>query len=367
MGKFDTFHGYLREAEALARKLDDQRRLGWTSVYLCHYFWMTGRAPEARVVGHSAHDIAGTLGDMTLQIVASFYLGLACYASGDHRRAEDFLRAAVRSLEGDVSGQRCGLAGFPAAMSRSYLGLAVGNRGAFEEGIASAEEGIRVAEALDHPYSLIVACWSLGLLYDVKGDPDNAVRVLERGLALCREWKLTVLVPLVSGPLGYAYALTGRVTEGLSLLSQALQDMEVMGRGAYHSQVVAHLGEACVLAGRLDEARAFAGRALMLTRNRGERGDEASALCLLGDIAMQQQALDAQIAEQHYRMAMALAEELEMRPLVARCHLGLGTLYRRGGTPHEAREHLTRAMTMFREMHMPFWLERAGRELQVLA
>ena len=367
MGKFDTFHGYLREAEALARKLDDQRRLGWTSVYLCHYFWMTGRAPEARVFGHSAHDIAGTLGDLTLHIVASFYLGLACYASGDHRRAEDFLRAAVRSLEGDVSGQRCGLAGFPAAMSRSYLGLAVGNRGAFEEGIASAEEGIRVAEALDHPYSLIVACWSLGLLYDVKGDPDNAVRVLERGLALCREWKLTVLAPLVSGPLGHAYALAGRVTEGLSLLSQALQDMEVMGRGAYHSQVVVHLGEACVLAGRLDEARAFAGRALMLTRNRGERGDEASTLCLLADIAMQQQALDVQTAEEHYRMAMALAEELEMRPLVARCHLGLGTLYRRRGTPHEVREHLTCAMTMFREMHMPLWLERAGRELQALA
>src|SRR5205823_2848645 len=267
----------------------------------------------------------------------------ACYASGDHRRAEGFFRAAVRSLEGDVSRQRCGLAGFPAAMSRSYLGLAVGNGGAFEEAIARAEEGIRVAEALDHPYSLIVACWSLGLLYDVKGDPGDAVRVLERGLALCREWNLTVLAPLVSGPLGYAYALAGRVVEGLSLLSQALQDMEVMGRGAYHSQVVVYLGEACMLAGRLDEARIFAGRALMLTRTRGERGDEAAALCLLGDIGVQRPAVDVQTAEEHYRMAMALADELGMRPLVARCHLGLGALYHREGRPSEAREHLTRA------------------------
>jgi class 3 adenylate cyclase/tetratricopeptide (TPR) repeat protein len=366
MGKFDTFYRYLREAETLARKLGDQRRLGWTSVYLCHYFWMTGRASEARTLGHSAHGIADTLSDATLHIVASFYLGLACYASGDHPRAEELFRAAVRSLEGDLSRQRCGLAGFPAAMSRSYLGLAVANRGAFGEGIANAEEGIRVAEALDHPYSLIVACWSLGLLYDVKGDPDEAARVLERGLALCREWKLTVLVPLVSGPLGYAYALTGRVTEGLSLLSQALQDMEVMGRGAYHSQVVVHLGEACVLAGRLDEARTFAERALTLTRTRGERGDEASALCLLGDVAAQGHPLDVRRAEEHYHMAMALAEELTMRPLVARCHLGLGALHGREGTSSEVREHLTRAMTMFREMHMTFWLERADRELHAL-
>ena len=366
MGKFDTFYRYLREAETLARKLGDQRRLGWTSVYLCHYFWMTGRASEARTLGHSAHGIADTLSDATLHIVASFYLGLACYASGDHPRAEELFRAAVRSLEGDLSRQRCGLAGFPAAMSRSYLGLAVANRGEFGEGIANAEEGIRVAEALDHPYSLIVACWSLGLLYDVKGDPGEAARVLERGLALCREWKLTVLVPLVSGPLGYAYALTGRVTEGLSLLSQALQDMEVMGRGAYHSQVVVHLGEACVLAGRLDEARTFAERALTLTRTRGERGDEASALCLLGDVAAQGHPLDVRRAEEHYRMAMALAEELTMRPLVARCHLGLGALHGREGTSSEVREHLTRAMTMFREMHMTFWLERADRELHAL-
>ena len=366
MGKFDTFYRYLREAETLARKLGDQRRLGWTSVYLCHYFWMTGRASEARTLGHSAHGIADTLSDATLHIVASFYLGLACYASGDHPRAEELFRAAVHSLEGDLGRQRCGLAGFPAAMSRSYLGLAVANRGAFGEGIANAEEGIRVAEALDHPYSLIVACWSLGLLYDVKGDPGEAARVLERGLALCREWKLTVLVPLVSGPLGYAYALTGRVTEGLSLLSQALQDMEVMGRGAYHSQVVVHLGEACVLAGRLDEARTFAERALTLTRTRGERGDEASALCLLGDVAAQGHPLDVRRAEEHYHMAMALAEELTMRPLVARCHLGLGALHGREGTSSEVREHLTRAMTMFREMHMTFWLERADRELHAL-
>ena len=66
-------------------------------------------------------------------------------------------------------------------------------------------------------------------------------------------------------------------------------------------------------------------------------------------------------------MAMTLAEELEMRPLVARCHLGLGALYRRRGTPSEVREHLARAMTMFREMHMALWLERTDRELQALA
>ena len=52
-----------------------------------------------------------------------------------------------------------------------------------------------------------------------------------------------------------------------------------------------------------------------------------------------------------------------MRPLVAHCHLGLGKLYRRTGQREQAREHLTIATTMYREMGMTYWLEKAETEL----
>ena len=71
-------------------------------------------------------------------------------------------------------------------------------------------------------------------------------------------------------------------------------------------------------------------------------------------------------AEAHYREALALAEELGMRPLVAHCHLGLGKLYRRTGKREQAREHLTTATTMYREMDMRFWLEQAEAEMSEL-
>ena len=48
-------------------------------------------------------------------------------------------------------------------------------------------------------------------------------------------------------------------------------------------------------------------------------------------------------AEEHYRQALARADELGMRPLVAHCHLGLGKLYRRTGDGAKAEEHLTTA------------------------
>jgi len=53
-----------------------------------------------------------------------------------------------------------------------------------------------------------------------------------------------------------------------------------------------------------------------------------------------------------------------MRPLVAHCHLGLGKLYRHAGQREQAREHLTTAMTMYREMDMTYWLEQAEAEMK---
>ena len=53
-----------------------------------------------------------------------------------------------------------------------------------------------------------------------------------------------------------------------------------------------------------------------------------------------------------------------MRPLVAHCHFGLGKLSRRTGKREQAQEHLTTATTMYREMGMTYWLERAESEMK---
>jgi hypothetical protein len=96
---------------------------------------------------------------------------------------------------------------------------------------------------------------------------------------------------------------------------------------------------------------------LTLARERGQRGHEARALCLLGEATARRDPPDH--AEGHYRDALALAETLGMRPLVAHCHLGLGKLYRRTGTREQAQEHVATATTLYRDMGMTYWLEQA--------
>jgi tetratricopeptide (TPR) repeat protein len=168
----------------------------------------------------------------------------------------------------------------------------------------------------------------------------------------------------MASALGAAYTLGGRVADAVPLLTQALEQTTAMeGGGFFQTRCRLSLGEAQVLAGRLEEAHALAERALTLTRAHQERGHQAYALRLLGDIAARRDLPESVQAESYYRQAITLAEELGMRPLVAHCHLGLGTLYLKTGQQEQAQAELSTAIALYRAMDMTFWLPQAEAAL----
>jgi tetratricopeptide (TPR) repeat protein len=366
LGEFERMLGCLRETERLASTLGDQRHLGWVSAFMSSYLWATGASLRAHTLAQAARAIAQTVGDRSLQVGANWWLGATCLALGNYHGSEESCRQNVEALEGEKTRERCGLVAFPATLARAWLAQSLAERGQFDEGIAYGQEGIRIAETLDHPFSLVLALWGLAYLYAVKGDLGEAVRLHERSVALCRQWEFPAWSHLATGSLGYGHVLSGRVEEGLSSLQQALPALEATAFRLFHSLMVGYQGEACLRAGRPKDAAVVARRALTLARERGERGYEAWALRLLGQIASHGDSEEVGMADAHFRGAKALADELGMRPLVAHCHLGLGKLYQRTGKRAEAQEHLTTATTMYREMGMTYWLEEAGRELEAL-
>jgi tetratricopeptide (TPR) repeat protein len=156
--------------------------------------------------------------------------------------------------------------------------------------------------------------------------------------------------------LGAAYTLSGRVTDAVALLTQAIEQPIATAPVYYQALCRLALSEAQVLARRLDEAHTLAAWTLALVRTHKERGNEAYALRLLGEIAARRSPPEAAQAEAHYRQALALAEELGMRPLQAHCHCGLGTLYTATGQREQARTALSTAIALYRAMEMTFWL-----------
>ena len=368
LAEFGRTEEYLNEAERLAKALDDQRRLGWVSAYMSgHQVHVGGNVTDMRAFAERVEIIGETLGDVPLQVAAQFYLLVACHTAGDYRGTEHACRSLMHSLQGDRAGQRFGLSMFPAVLSRAYLARALAEQGLFEEGDVQGHEAIRIAEALDHPFSLLWAFLGQAYLHSTKGEVGQAARLLERAVALCREWSITMFIPVTMASLGHTYARSGRIGEGVSLLQEALATYESAGIGYCHSISVVHLGEAYLLADQVEDARACADSAVMLARTRGERGYEAYARRLLGEIAAHSGRPGVSEARARYREALALAEELGMRPLVAHCNVGLGKLHRRTGDREQAEEYLTAGITMYRDMDMRFWLEEAEAERRTLA
>src|SRR5262249_40403883 len=225
------------------------------------------------------------------------------------------------------------------------------------------DEGFDLAEALGHPFSLAGMHFSVGYLHIRRGETGPAIALLERGVSICQTWHIQIQLPIAESLCGYAQVLAGRLGDGLPRIEQAAERAMAMQVRLLYPLMLTLLGEAYLLAGQAERALDVGERADELARTRGERGHKAWAQRLLGEIAAHADPPDVEQAEAYCHQALALADELGMRPLVAHCHLGLGTLYQRVGRDQQAQSELAIAREMYRAMEMPLWLERAEAAL----
>jgi tetratricopeptide (TPR) repeat protein len=360
---FECVLTLLREAEALATALDDHRRLAQVSRFLSRHFHLMGAHDQAMTTAQRALALATADGDAVMQALASDRLGLAYQSQGDYRRAIACFRQTVIALDEAQSRERFGQVILPAVHARANLAQCHAELGTFAEGRAFGEEGLRMAEAVAHPASLLYALWGSSLLALCHGDIREVLPPLERALGFCQDADLRGYFPLVASVLGTAYTLGGRVADAVPLLTQAVEQTMVRERVDIQALCLLPLVEAYRRAGRLEEAHTLAERTLTHTRQHQERGKEAYALCLLGEIAARREPPESERAAAHYRQALTLADELGMRPLQAHCHRGLGTLYAAMGQWEQARAELCTAVGFYRDMDMGFWLPQAEAAL----
>ena len=246
---------------------------------------------------------------------------------------------------------------------RARLAQTLSALGVFAEGRCHGEEALRLAMLEGRGITPILAHGCLGQLYLSQGDLEHAVRVLERGLALCRATGDRNWLQIIVASLGSAYALQGHLAEGRTLLEEGISESIRTGELRGNAARLAQLSEVCRLSGHGDDALQHARHALDLARQQKARGDEAQALHQLGVVHAHADPPDVAQAETHYQQALALAEELGMRPLVAHCHHGLGRLYAQSGRTEQARTALTTAIDLYRAMQMTFWLPQAEAAL----
>ena len=186
---------HLRAAEALAERLGDDQRRGRIAGHLCVSFLAMGEYDRAIATGKQALALAATSGALDVLVPAQTALALAYLHVGDFREALDVARRAVALLTGKLRQARFGRLALPGVTSRGFVAVCLAELRDMTEGRGVGEEAVRLAEEVEHPYSIVVALWHVGVLYHRQGDVHTAIPVLERGLALCQSANNPLHVP----------------------------------------------------------------------------------------------------------------------------------------------------------------------------
>jgi class 3 adenylate cyclase/tetratricopeptide (TPR) repeat protein len=266
LGEFARLGEVVDEGRALAQALGDQRRLGWALTYQAHLQNVLGEPARAIEAGERACAIAEAAGELGLRVAANLFLGQALWYAGHLHRAADTIRATIALVQGVPLGERFGLATLPAAFASFFNAQVLAELGEFAEALAAGEEGLRIAQTANHPYSEVFARWGLGYAHLRRGDFTQATQVLEPGVALCRVTEIRFGLPNVAAALGFAYLWSGRAADAVPLLEEAVETSTAMRMLAHVRWPSTLVAEAYLILGRIAEARALAEEAVALAR-----------------------------------------------------------------------------------------------------
>ena len=359
LGDFGRMLDYLKEAEVLAHRADDPRRLGLVSAFLTNLYSVTLDLRQASEYGHRATQIGARIRDITVEAPANTFLALVHYGQAEYRAAADLARLNLERLQGDHARERFGMALLPAVYSATVLLWSLAELGVFDAAGTVGEDAIRLAESVEHPYSQIFARLGPGFLHLRRGEHADAIKLLEPALQVCEAFDVAAVHATAAGQLASAYAMAGRTEDALVLIRRAVAQAAAIGDPFGHGVRTGTRAEAFLAAGRPAEALPLARRGLDLARLAGGRGFEGWSFRLLGEVAAAQDPPLLDEARSSLEAALGIAEAAGMRPLAARARLGLGLVARRAGHASVSRDHLKQAAADFEELGMARWLAEA--------
>ena len=363
LGRSEEVRTVLRDAEAIATSLNDERRLGriFSARMLCH--WVDGDLSNAIEMGQQGLEIARRLKDPPLEIQVASRLGCMLIDRGDYADARKLLEGIIPRVSNGASHRQFGTLAAVAVGCRADLARSLGELGQFSAALKIGDEALRIADDNGHSFSQIYACLSVGTALLRKGDFARSIPLLERAHRFCMATQIKLLLPLSEASLGYALVRTGKVAQGLGYLKHAVELANkdvVLGQ---LSQQTVWLAEALLRAGHPEQALAYATTALDIARKNGEKGDEAWAQWALGEVYRCDTSTKPRKAAAAFNRARTLAEGCKMMPLVSHCTLALGKLQLEQTAREKGLERAEEALQLYQSLDMGYYASEAKKAM----
>jgi class 3 adenylate cyclase/tetratricopeptide (TPR) repeat protein len=353
LGRHEEWGEWIRGAELLAQEIDDDARLCNVFNYLSNFHEIRGQHRRAIELGEKALTLAERVKHFSCQVATLFHLGTSFFTIGDYLKQVEVHQEVRNRLTGEPALQQHGLAGLPAALSRSMLVLGMAELGNFEKIEEIGLEALEMAKKAENAMSLILGYDCLAMGYLRLGKVECALPLLEKGYELCRSYEVKLFYSFTVGCLGYAYLLANEPKRTLIVLEEGGK-AENLQASIFTVHPMTVLADAYRVVGETALANETLSRALKIANEREERGFEAWAMLVMAGIHAEAGRLEE--AAQWYGRALQQATDLSMRPLIGHCHNGLGHVYLRLGKEREAQSETKMALEIYRMLGMTYWL-----------
>ncbi len=347
----------MRDAELLAKQIDDDARLSNVLNYLSNFHWIRGECLKAIEVGQKGLDIARRAGDFSCQVATIFHLGFYFHTIGDFPKQIELHQELRKMVTGEAVFQRHGMASVPSATGRSCLVLGMAEMGDFKLIERIGQEAVEIAEQGRNAFTIVGVYSFLGMAYLRIGKVRLALQLLEKSHQTCFNSGVRSLFSYTAGSLGYAYLLLNEPSRALTILEEGVREENLEAAAFWISHPLTVLADAYRANGKKELAIETATRALDVASSRQERTLEAWAMLVMAEVNADVGWLEQ--AMHWYRRGLNQAAELSMLPLTAHCHMGLGQLYLKTGHSEGAGSEIEAAVDLYRSMGMSYWLPQA--------
>lgn len=340
--------------ETLELQCTDRRRQGQVAVFVCSQRWLSGEHRKAVDIGMRALTIGAELDDPLILVPARQCVGGALHESGRFDEALLLLGANIDTIAEDMPGHPFGMAGLPAVFARATRCWVYEHLGRFDDAERDGEEALRIAEECGHAFSLGSAAFALGALILARGEAGRALPIFEEGVRRCEAAPMRMWRPVAGSMLALACAQSGDVDRARDVIDRTIPRLdETVLMSSFTSLAIARTYAAI---SRRAEADQLVRRTLRRVRALGGRTWEAEALLAEGDFAARASDVDFGAANAAYAEGLTIAVELGMRPIAARCRLGLAEIAARLGDAETARQHEESATHSLNAMNAQEWV-----------
>ncbi|MBI4640701.1 MAG: AAA family ATPase [Candidatus Tectomicrobia bacterium] len=357
LGRFqETLELLLQQKERL-EQLQDPSLAGPYYFWLGHTHCILGDHEQAAQSAQQALEEAVRCGDEATMGKAYYLLAREDQWSGQPHQGIEHGRQAVSLL--DRTEERWWL-----GMAHSYLGINYAHMGEFDQALEAVAQVHAIGEAIGDPRLQSFAAWSAGWISTMRGEWEAGIEACQRSLERSTD-PLNTAVTM--GFLGYAYLEKGDPTQAISVLEQSV---EQLGRFRYRQLqgwFTTLLGEAYLLNGQIERGRDLALQGWQIARDIKFWYGVGLAQRALGRIARASNALSD--AEIHLNEAIQAFTSIQERFEVGRTQLDLAILAHAQGNQEAAMMHLKEAHDLFRILKVPKYVERTeqlAREFWVL-